>query len=575
MCQISLALNRVYTEWYTHQGYNFNITNSTWVDQNYIHGRNIFDSVAIIVDKIFNHYIRRQGFKEPYYAEYCDGIKATCAGLKQWGTVELAKQGYAPLDILKYYYPKDIEIVVSDRFSEIYESYPGYALRIGSSGEYVQAKQLFLNRISGDFPNIPKIANPNGIFGADTQAAVTAFQRQFGLTPDGIIGRSTWNQISRIYTAVKKMAQLVSEGERIGIGKTPPTATIRQGARGENVVLLQFLLNAISDFYPEVPPVPQTGVFDANTLASVKAFQRQMNLSIDGIVGSGTWRALYDVYKGIVGSVPVPPSNVDDYPGSPLRSGSTGSSVKILQNYLNAISDVFPAIPKVTVDGIFGPGTLTAVRTYQSLFGLTVDGVVGPSSWNSIVAQFHLLNKDAFPGVALRIGSRGEEVLKMQKYLNSIRNRYPTIPRLTEDGIYGNGTAAAVREFQRIFGLTQDGVIGMNTWAKIIQQYNNVAPIGTVAMEYIKSSNDIITVQEYLNTLAREYSTPLVKVDGDFGANTQKAVKEFQSLFGLEANGVVGEETWNALRDAYWNITNRGAIISSFGKVLVSKMLMG
>jgi len=279
LCQISLTLNRVYTEWYPGRGYPFDITNSTTVDQYYVHGRNIFDSVARIVDRIFNHYIRRTGFKEPYYAEYCNGTTSTCSGLSQWGTVTLANQGYTPLDILKYYYPKDIEVVVCNRFDNLTESYPGYSLSMGSSGEYVQAMQLFLNRISGDFPNIPKIENANGIFGADTRAAVQEFQRTFGLTPDGTIGRVTWNYISRIYVAVKKMAQLVSEGQRIGIGKTPPNVTLRQGARGENVVLLQFLLSTIAEFYGAVTSPLQTGIFDNATLQSVRDFQKEFGLT--------------------------------------------------------------------------------------------------------------------------------------------------------------------------------------------------------------------------------------------------------------------------------------------------------
>ena len=428
------------------------------MDQYYVHGRNIFDSVAVIVDRIFYNYIRRSGFKEPFYAEYCNGTTAKCSGLSQWGTVALANQGYTPINILKYYYPKDIEIVEANLFGGISESYPGYALRLGSVGEYVRVMQIFLNRIRGDFPNIPRIQRTDGVFGADTQAAVREFQKTFNLAQDGVIGRATWNYISRIYVAVKKLAQLTSEGERIGVGKAPPNVTIRQNARGENVVLLQFLLNTIAQFYASVPEVIETGVFDAGTLASVRAFQKGFGLTQDGIVGSGTWRALYDAYNSIVGTVPVPPSRPEDYPGTPLRRGSGGDSVKLMQNYLNTIAEVFPDIPKVAADGIFGAMTEQQVMAFQRLFGLTVDGIVGPSTWQSIVEQYHLLAVDTYPGVALRVGSRGSDVQKIQRYLNVISVRYPTIARLAEDGAFGNATAASVREFQRIFGLTQDGV---------------------------------------------------------------------------------------------------------------------
>lgn len=110
-CQISLALNRIYTEWYPSRGYSFNITNSTSYDQYYVHGRTVFDVMVRLTDDIFNTYLRKTGTVNPYYSEYCDGKSVTCPGLKQWGTVTLAKQGKTPLQILKYYYGSDIEIV--------------------------------------------------------------------------------------------------------------------------------------------------------------------------------------------------------------------------------------------------------------------------------------------------------------------------------------------------------------------------------------------------------------------------------------------------------------------------------
>jgi len=517
----------------------------------------------------------------------------------------LANQGYTPLEILKHYYPKDIEIAESFLFTGITESYPGYALRLGSTGEYVRVMQLFLNRIRGDFPGIPLIAETNGIFGTDTEAAVREFQRIFNLGADGVIGRATWNYISRIYTAVKRLAQLSSEGQRIGVGKNPPTTTLRQGARGESVVLLQFLLNTIAQYYASVPGVIETGIFDNQTADSVREFQREFGLTADGIVGAATWRALYDAYHGIANTVPVPPSRPEDYPGYPLRVGSTGSSVKLMQNYLNALAEIFPSIPKVTADGIFGPMTREQVMAFQRLFGLTVDGIVGPSTWASIMEQYHLLATDTYPGTALRVGSRGSDVLKMQQYLNVISSHgYPSIPRLSEDGIFGNGTAAAVREFQRIFGLGIDGVIGLNTWNAIVREYKKASqpPRNQPAreVEYIKATQmpqtpayeapaypgtilkigakgeNVRIMQNYLNALACTYSDiPKMTVDGTFGPATQAAVKAFQKTFGLPIDGIIGPDTWKAISDSYWNLTNRDAMISAMGRMIMGKMFLG
>ena len=136
-CQISLALNRIYTEWYPSKGYTFNITNSTSYDQYYVHGRTVFDVMVRITDDIFNTYIRKTGTVNPYYSEYCDGKSVTCPGLKQWGTVTLANQGRNALQILKYYYGNDIEIIRTSNIQSIPQSYPGSPLRQGARGTAV------------------------------------------------------------------------------------------------------------------------------------------------------------------------------------------------------------------------------------------------------------------------------------------------------------------------------------------------------------------------------------------------------------------------------------------------------
>lgn len=581
MAQITFALNRVYTEWYPVRGYDFNITNSTRTDQSFVEGRNIFQSISAIVDRVFNKYVRRQGFKEPYFTEYCSGRGVTCPGMSQWGTVDLAQRGFSPLDILKHYYPKDIEIVESDRFSGNLESYPGYSLSLGSVGEPVLTMQLFLNRISSDFPAIRPIQNPNGVFGTDTQQAVRTFQQTFGLTADGVIGRATWNYISRIYGAVKRLSELDSEGERLGIGATPPSVTIRQGSKGEHVVQLQHILNVIAAYYSSVPPVLETGIFDGRTTNSVIDFQRQFGLTADGIVGSGTWRKLYEVYRGIGDNSPGtnPPTGIEEYPGTPLRRGSAGEKVRLIQSYMNSLAQVFPSIPIVNVDGSFGPATEAQVMAFQRLFGLTVDGVVGPSTWRHIMEQHSLLDADAYPGVALRVGSRGNDVLRVQQHLNSIATRYPSIPTVAADGVFGNLTATSVREFQRHFGLTTDGVVGKQTWDAIMKEYRNPTYPRTQFTRTLREGDrgdQVRLMQNYLVALSNSYpSIPKITADGAFGPATAQAVRAFQELYGLQADGVIGPDTWQAISDAYWNLTGRSAMIATMSKMIVGKMFLG
>ena len=155
--QITFALNRIYTEFYPAQGYNFNITNNTAYDQKFIYGRNIFDNIDRIVDNIFNDYIRRQGTLEPIAAKYCNGTTVTCEGLSQWGSQYLAQQGFDSFEILQNYYGTDIELVVDAPVRELVSSYPGTPLRFGDSGEFVRIIQVSLNLISQDYPAIPKI----------------------------------------------------------------------------------------------------------------------------------------------------------------------------------------------------------------------------------------------------------------------------------------------------------------------------------------------------------------------------------------------------------------------------------
>lgn len=319
---ITFALNRVFTEWYRSQGYGFDITNSTAYDQAFVYGRTIYESISRIVDEIFNEYVRRQGQIAPYFTSFCNGTTTTCAGLSQWGTVSLADRGLTPLQILRTYYPDDIEIVETDVTTGYLSSYPGTALRLGSRGLDVETIQTYLNRIRRNYPAIPQITDEKGVFGNSTQAAVTKFQSIFNLAADGIVGKATWYKISKLYAAVTRLAELDSEGTTLGIGTVPPSSVLRQGSRGTDVVTLQYLLNVAAEFYPYVSEVSQDGIFGSGTRQAVIAFQQGMGLTADGIVGANTWRALYNVYLGVQGNVPPAGSetNVIEYT---VRSGDT------------------------------------------------------------------------------------------------------------------------------------------------------------------------------------------------------------------------------------------------------------
>lgn len=386
--QISYALNRVYTEWYRSRGYDFDITNSTRYDQAFVQNRDIYDNVSDIVDEIFNNYVRRQGSVEPYFTQYCNGTTVTCDGLSQWGTVPLAEQGYSPYQILTHYYGDDIEIVNNAPVRINAPSYPGVPLRIGDAGNDVRTKQIQLNRISNNYPAIPKIYPVDGVFGKETEDAVKEFQRIFNLTPDGIIGKQTWYRIAYLYTSVKRLSELNSEGIPFEDVELQYSTLLRYGDTGDEVRIIQYFLAVIADFYETVPPVNVTGVFDDQTRAAVVAFQKAFGLDPDGVVGRLTWQDMYRAYRGIIDSLEPSDIRIALYPGTVLRLGSQGEYVSILQEYLSFISRSFPEIPDVPVTGVFGNQTQAAVIAYQNLIGLDPSGNVGPLTWNSIASLY-------------------------------------------------------------------------------------------------------------------------------------------------------------------------------------------
>ncbi len=392
LAQISFALNRIYTEWYPSRGYAFDITNNTAFDQSFVQGRDIFDNISLLVDELFNDYVRRQGSIEPYFTQYCNGTTSTCDGLSQWGTVDLANQGLNSLEILQSFYGDDIEIVANAPVRNNQPSYPGTPLTVGSAGNDVLTKQIQLNRISRNYPAIPKIDPVDGVFGTATEDAVVAFQEIFGLTPDGIIGKETWYRIAYLYNSVKRLAELDSEGIALEDVRKQFSEILQLGDTGDEVRVIQYFLAVVGTFNDAVPSVPINGIFDEATRNAVIAFQQYAGLDPDGIVGEETWDQLYDAYRGIVGTITVPENRIAPYPGTPLTNGVQGEYVLFLQSYLNRIAETYPAIPTVTVDGVFGEATENAVVAFQREFGLSPNGVVGPITWDRIASLYEDLS---------------------------------------------------------------------------------------------------------------------------------------------------------------------------------------
>ena len=322
---VSFALNRIYTEFYRSRGYDFDITNNTAYDQAFVNGRSYFENISQIVDELFNDYLRRPGFVEPLAAKFCNGTTVTCDGLSQWGSQNLARQGQSSTQILRNYYG-NVEIVNDAPIMGSTASYPGTPLRRGSTGPYVVVVQTSLNRIAQNYPAIPKIASVDGIFGSQTEASVKAFQQIFGLEPDGIVGKATWYALVRLYTAVTRLSELRSLGQRFYTINWEYPQGLSSGDQGDKVRHLQYMLSMLSEFISSVPPVTIDGIYGPATENAVRGAQQWFGLPITGITDRNTWERIYDQFSGIENTMLRNRETFPDFTGQTTRNRYASTS---------------------------------------------------------------------------------------------------------------------------------------------------------------------------------------------------------------------------------------------------------
>ncbi len=340
LAQISFALNRVYTEFYPSQGYSFNITSSTAYDQKFINGRNIFENISTLVDDLFTTYLRRPGFVEPLAASFCNGTTSKCDGLSQWGSEDMAQQGYNSVEILRHYYGKNLELVANAPIQNIQYSYPGTPLQLGDVGHEVQVAQVMINRIAVSYPAIPRIWTVDGIFGPKTENSVRELQNVFNLSVDGIIGKSTWYMMVYLYSGVLRLSELVSQGQTFFHLEFSYHNTLRLGQTGDSISLLQYLLAILSQFYLSIPYLAVDGIFGENTQTSVRALQRDAGLPETGIVDETTWNVIADRFLGIDQTVL---NNPQFFPYQNQSSGTV--TAKELYDYFSTNPVQFPDLP--------------------------------------------------------------------------------------------------------------------------------------------------------------------------------------------------------------------------------------
>ena len=302
--------------------------------------------------------------------------------------------------------------------------YVNTVLRLGSTGEAVKALQKALGGLVVD-----------GSYGPLTEARVKAFQQSKGLTVTGVTDAKVWNALiagSTTTTAPTTTTTVHPLTKYVGV-------TLKLWSRGEAVSALQKYIGGLT----------VDGSYGPLTEARVKAYQKSKGMAVTGVTDAAVWKAL--IADKPVTTTTTSGSTVTSlataftpYKSTVLRYGSTGTAVKVLQRGLGGL----------TVDGSFGPMTLSAVKAFQTSRRLSATGVVDAATWKALELKVHPLYP--YWGIVVKRGSTGSPVVALQRAL-----------RITADGYFGPVTETAVKAVQANARLTQTGVVGTLTWKAV------------------------------------------------------------------------------------------------------------
>ena len=334
----------------------------------------------------------------------------------------------------------------------------------------------------------------DGSFGASTKTAVKAFQKDAGLTADGVAGTGTLNKLFAL-------------GE---IKFDEEYTTLSYGDSGDAVLKLQRRLRELGYMTANA-----TGMFGTATKSALVDFQKAAGLTADGAAGNATQVALY--------AANAPAKGANTISGT-LKVGDKGTAVTELQKRLIELGYL-----TTSATGTYGEATKAAVKEFQQLAGLTADGVAGTATINALFATDAPTKVDT---TTLKYGDKGDSVKALQKRL--IELGYLTE---TANGTFGPATKAAVAEFQKAAGITADGVAGSATITALFSASAPRKADGTLKRG--DRGDAVVTLQKRLRELGYLTDT----ADGIFGDTTEEAIKKFQKAVGLSADGVAGATT--------------------------------
>jgi peptidoglycan hydrolase-like protein with peptidoglycan-binding domain len=579
-CIISHALNRIFNNYYRSAGYGFDITSAEEPGYNYTDGHAVFNNIADIAGGICNSYLVRGGSSEPLREDNA-GIYNKLNGTQ---AADAAEQGINHIDILKKIFGDDIDIATDAPSGDPEESPLVFPAGLGSSGRNIWNLQMQLNRISANYPAIPKIFHTDGIYSYYTQAAVEEFQKIFGLKKSGVLDRATWHAVKKVYNAVNRLNLLDSAGMQLGMSTQQFPEELTVGSSGAGVTNLKYYINFLSQYYKSVPQVSKDGFFSEETLAALEDIQRALGLKPSGVLDKVTWERMYDAYLGIVETIPeeYARSVILPFPGTEQRLGMGGDAVRIIQDYINYISEAYPEIPHVPPTGYYGPRMQEAVIALQKLLGLRYNGITDEQTWNAVADLYSNLYKDSYlnegqyPGFDISVETdygSGESVAirQIQKCLNEISKKGGHIQRVPVDGIYGDSTRQSVAEFQREAGLDPTGVVDRETWDMLFDTYFNekgrsnvfssphMFPSNPAGYEVKSGDSSFLVsfIQYLLQEISRDYDfTPAVTITGTYDGASEKAVGMFQEKNMMPVTGRVDAATLARIIDCFNIIQN-------------------
>ena len=354
-------------------------------------------------------------------------------------------------------------------------AYPGTALRQGSSGQNVRLVQFWLKIARTVYSSLNNIT-VDGIFGSSTAAAVRRFQTYFGLTSDGVVGRTTWNKLYEVYNDIanRLLSPSLRPGEYPGV--------LRNGSTGTAVRELQFYLYLMSAYQSSIPSVSIDGRFGAATEAAVRAYQRFAGLTVDGIVGRKTWDSLYGKASALRSSGPVVTLKRLPYPGTPLTVGTDSSAVLYYTLLLQRIAYYYDSVASPALSRQYTQETADATASAQELLGLPATGVADAETWTAVEALSLQLaaftpNPDRhpeqgpdYPDRAMKEGSAGPDVRLIEGWLNDRSQLYCEEDYVADNAVFGPEDTAAVKETQQRAGLETTGGVDRPTWAALRAQ---------------------------------------------------------------------------------------------------------